>query len=39
MLEFSGSFRRVSTENWAIMSSVPGAHGACASELWRSSFS
>ena len=27
-LEFSGSFNRVSVENCAIMSSVPGAHGA-----------
>jgi len=39
MLEFSGSFRRESTENCAIISSVPGAHGACDSALLRSSFS
>ena len=39
MLEFSGSTRRDSTENCAIMSSVPGAQGACASELLVSSFS
>ena len=38
MLEFSGSFRRVSTENWASISSVAGAHDALASELSRKSF-
>jgi hypothetical protein len=39
VLEFSGSFRRVSTENWAIIFSVPGAHGAWASDELRTSFS
>ena len=39
MLEFSGSFSRDSTENCAIMSSVPGAQGEFDSALWRSSFS
>jgi hypothetical protein len=38
MLEFSGSFSRVSTENCASISIVPGAQGASASELWCSSF-
>ena len=38
MLEFSGSFRRVSTENCAIISSVPGAHGALDSDELASSF-
>jgi hypothetical protein len=39
MLEFSGSFRRVSTENCAIILSVPGAQMALASEDSRISFS
>ncbi len=37
MLEFSGSLMRDSTENWASMSSVSGAHGAPARELFFSS--
>ena len=37
--EFSGSFSRDSTENCAIMSSVPGAQGALASEEPAMSFS
>ena len=36
--EFSGSLRRESTANWAIISSVPGAQGALESELPRRSF-
>ncbi len=39
MLEFSGSFSRVSTANWAIILSVPGAHTALARDDSRISFS
>jgi hypothetical protein len=39
MLEFSGSFRRDSTENCASIFSVSGAQGASDSELSASSFS
>ena len=39
MLEFSGSFRRVSTENCAIIFSVPGAQTASFSDELRISFS
>ena len=39
MLEFSGSFSRVSTENWAIILSVPGAQIASLSDELRISFS
>jgi hypothetical protein len=39
MLEFSGSFKRDSTENCAIISSVWGAQGASDRALLRSSFS
>ena len=39
MLEFSGSFKRVSTENRAIISRVPGAQGDSERVLLRNSFS
>jgi hypothetical protein len=39
MLEFSGSFMRVSTANWDIILSVPGEHGASDSDELRISFS
>ena len=38
MLEFSGSFKRVRTENCAIISSVPGAQDAPASDELARSF-